>query len=210
MSKILGIGRNFEKHARELKNPVPSSPFFFLKPFSSLFLNDGKKPVVLPPQSTNVHHEVELGVVIGSTAKDVKASSALDYVSHYVVALDMTARDLQEKAKKDGMPWSVAKGFDTFCPVSGPIAKAEVEGRGHLTLFLEVNGVLRQEGSTADMIFKVPELIQYCSSMMTLERGDIILTGTPEGVGPVKAGDVMTWGIRGLGQVQTTPVVNKE
>lgn len=208
--KILGIGRNFEKHARELKNPVPSSPFFFLKPWSSLFQNDGKRAVVLPPQSTSVHHEVELGVVIGATAKDVKASSALEYISHYVVALDMTARDLQEKAKKEGMPWSVAKGFDTFCPVSEPIPREEVEGKGDVTLFLEVNGQARQEGSTADMIFKVPQLIEYCSSMMTLERGDIILTGTPEGVGPVRAGDVMTWGIRGIGRVQTTPVVDKK
>lgn len=143
-------------------------------------------------------------MVIGKQGSNIPESTALDFVGGYTLALDMTARDLQEKAKKKGHPWSIAKGFDTSCPVGHFIAKAAIEDPGDVHLWLRVNeeSQLRQDGNTSDMIFKIPTIISYISSFMTLEEGDLILTGTPSGVGPVKSGDVITAGLAELAEIK--------
>lgn len=172
------------------------SPVFFLKPSSSV-IGPGEN-IVRPNQCKDMHYEVELGVVIGKTAKKVQANEWKEYVSGYCVAIDVTARDIQAKAKKDGMPWTIAKGFDTFTPLSDMISKEQVQDPHNLELWLKVNGVDRQRGSTNDMMTKIPELVEEISSIMTLYEGDVILTGTPEGVGPMVPGDVVEIGIEGL------------
>jgi acylpyruvate hydrolase len=192
--KILGIGRNYAAHARELGNKVHTDPkemVIFLKPASSL-LRQGS-PIVIP-RGAEVHHEVELGVYIGTTGKNIRKEDAMSYVSGYCLALDMTARNWQNDAKKNGTPWLRAKGPDTFCPVSETIGSVKLPA----TMWLEVDGKQRQRGSTADMIWDIPELIAECSSLFTLNAGDLILTGTPEGVGPVLAGQVIRAGIEGV------------
>lgn len=190
--KIIGIGWNYAKHAAELGNKVPKQPVFFLKPPSSLLYESDQRPIELPSFSTDVHHEIELGVVIGGIdragkkLRNVSEKDAMKYVSHFCLALDMTCRDLQMAAKKNGAPWSLSKGLDTFCPIGALIPASEVVNPASLELKLYVDGLLRQDGSTADMVFKIPRLISYLSSVMSLEEGDLILTGTPEGVGSVK------------------------
>ncbi|TPX67707.1 hypothetical protein SpCBS45565_g03591 [Spizellomyces sp. 'palustris'] len=190
--KIVAIGRNYAEHAKELNNPVPTSPFFFLKPTTSYLLQPGKIEV---PKNCVVHHEVELGVVIGKDGRDITAASADDFIGGYVLALDMTARNLQDEAKKSGKPWATAKGFDTFTPVSDFIERSAIKNPDDLRLWLKVDERTVQDGSTQDMIFKIPALIEFVSSIMKLEKGDVILTGTPKGVGPVKAGQTITGGL---------------
>lgn len=151
-----------------------------------------------------LHYEVELGLVINGKGRDIPEHSAMDYVGGYALALDMTSRDLQSAAKKSGHPWSVAKGYDTFCPVSSFVEKEKVD-LSTARLWLKVDGETKQDGRTCDMIFSVPYLISYISSIMTLETGDLILTGTPEGVGPVVPGQIITAGIEGVTEV-TFPV----
>ncbi len=196
-SKILCLGRNYAKHAEEMKSEVPKEPVIFLKPPSSLVGPDSI--ILLPPQSKTVHHEVELAVVIGKGGKNIGVKEATSHVLGYTILLDITARDLQAEAKKKGLPWSVAKGFDTFAPIGPRIVPAESIDPRHLEIGLKVNGEIRQKGSTENMIFKVPEVISYISKIMTLEPGDIIATGTPEGVGEIKDGDVIEAWIEGIG-----------
>ncbi|KAL0089401.1 hypothetical protein J3Q64DRAFT_1728428 [Phycomyces blakesleeanus] len=191
--KIVAIGRNFSEHAKELGNAVPKSPFFFLKPTTSYVANGGKVEI---PNGCEVHHEVELAVVIGKDGRDFCASEAMDHVAGYALAIDMTARNLQNEAKKQGLPWSTAKGFDTFTPISDFIPKDSIPDASNVDLWLKVNGKFTQQGNTKDMIFKVPTLLEYVGSIMKLEVGDVILTGTPKGVGPIKAGDVITAGMK--------------
>jgi len=193
--KIVCIGRNYKDHAKELKNEVPSSPFFFLKPTSSYVLND--KPIQVPT-GINVHHEVELGVVIGKGGKNIPASEAFNHVKGYAVGLDLTARDLQQRAKDKGLPWTTAKGFDTFCPIGDFIQKHHIKDPQKLELWLKIDGVDKQRGNTSDMIFKIPELIEHISAVMKLEEGDFILTGTPAGVGPILPGQIIEFGITGI------------
>ena len=181
-SKIVCIGRNYAAHARELGNDVPVEPLLFLKPPSSLVGPGGT--VVLPSASARVEHEAELGVVIGKRAKDVLPEDAMSAVFGFTTVNDVTARDLQ---KKDGQ-WTRAKGFDSFCPV-GPWIETELDP-AELRVRCRVNGTVRQDGRTAQMIFDVPALVAYVSHVMTLEPGDVLVTGTPEGVGPLVAGDV--------------------
>jgi acylpyruvate hydrolase len=197
--KLVCVGRNFGAHAKELGNPLPSKPFFFIKPSTSL-LAQGQGPILIPPQEKELHHEVELGVVIGKRATDVSRSDWESYVSGYVVALDMTGRTLQNEAKKSALPWSIAKGADTFCPVGSFLPKSAIKDPQNVELWLKVNGENRQHGNTNDQIFSIPVLLEFVTQFITLEEGDILLTGTPEGVGPVKAGDVITAGISGLEQ----------
>lgn len=194
--KILCIGRNYAAHARELGNEVPEEPVVFLKPLTSLVGNGGK--VILHPRTQDVHHEVELVLVIGKGGKDIPVQDAMKHVDGFAVGLDMTARDVQNAAKKKGLPWTVAKGFDTFAPVGDFIAASRVSNPQDLRIRLSVNGEVRQEGTTADMIHSVPELVAYCSSLFTLMPGDLIFTGTPEGVGPVQDGDVLEAEVSGL------------
>ncbi|KIM48605.1 hypothetical protein M413DRAFT_437808 [Hebeloma cylindrosporum] len=184
--KIVAIGRNYAAHAKELNNAIPKEPFFFLKPTSSYLASGGKLEI---PQGIVAHHEVELGLVIGKGGRDIPQGNAEAHVAGYTLAVDMTARNLQDRVRKAGLPWSAAKGFDTFTPIGTFIPKASIKDAHDLRLSLKINGILRQDGTTADMIFRIPRLIEHVSSIMTLEEGDVILTGTPSGVGPVVAGD---------------------
>ncbi|XP_044479982.1 probable acylpyruvase FAHD1, mitochondrial [Mangifera indica] len=195
-TKIVAVGRNYTAHAKELGNAVPKEPVLFLKPTSSYLENGGTIEVPHPLES--LHHEVELAVVIGKKARDVPEATAMDYVGGYALALDMTAREIQSAAKSAGLPWTVAKGQDTFTPISAVLPKSALPDPDNVELWLKVDGEVRQKGSTKDMIFKIPYLISHISSIMTLLEGDVILTGTPPGVGPVKAGQKITAGITGL------------
>ena len=189
IGKLLCIGRNYADHAAEMERDVPDEPMVFLKPATAVVRSGGT--VRLPPQSQNVHHEIELVAVIGTEGRNLSAATALDHVAGYAVGLDMTARDLQDEAKAQRHPWSVAKGFDTFAPL-GPLVSAEAVGDPQaLTLRLRRNGVTQQEASTEDMIFSVAELVAYCSQIFTLTPGDLLYTGTPSGVGPVDDGDTL-------------------
>jgi len=194
---IVAIGRNYVNHVKELNNKIPSEPFLFLKPTSSYLLNGG---TIELPQNENCHHEVELGVIIGSKTRDVQARNAMDYVAGYSLAIDMTARHAQEAAKKAGLPWSASKGFDTFTPISSFLPKSEISDPHNLELYIDINSQTKQRGTTADMIFRIPRLIEHISSIMTLHEGDLILTGTPEGVGPVRNGDSVLAGLLDLSQ----------
>jgi len=180
--------------------PVPESPVVFLKPATAI-INDGEN-VVIPHMSADLHHEVEMVIVIGKQAKNVRVSDAYNYVDGYAVGLDMTLRDVQAEAKKKGLPWTVAKGFDTSAPVSYAVEKEKVANPHSLTLSLKVNGESRQHSSTANMIFKIDFLVSYLSTIFTLEPGDLIFTGTPEGVGPVRAGDVLEAELEAVGTLR--------
>lgn len=193
-SKIVCIGRNYSEHAKELGNDVPEEPLLFLKPPSALLAHEG---LIRYPHGVSqlVHHEAELGVVIGRTTRDVGEHEAAAHILGYTIVNDVTARDLQRK----DVQFTRAKGFDTFCPV-GPWVDTDfvpADQRIHLT----VNGVVKQDSTLGHMIFKVPFLVSYISRMMTLERGDLIATGTPAGVGPLVPGDVVTITIDGLGSL---------
>ena len=198
--KLLCIGRNYANHAAEMQSAVPEQPMIFLKPATALVGHGGR--VVLPEASADVHHEVELVVVIGHGGKNVSEERALDLVDGYAVGLDMTARDLQAEAKKKGHPWSVAKGFDTFAPLGGFAPAKDIKEPQNLDIQLLINGEVRQQGHTRDMIFSVAHLIAYCSRIFTLQPGDLIYTGTPEGVGPVHDGDVLEATVTGLPQLR--------
>lgn len=192
-SKIIGIGRNYRKHAEELKNEVPEEPLMFFKPPSSLLAPGGV--VVLPKESSRVDYEGELVVVIGARCRRISATDARRAVFGYTIACDVTARDLQTKDKQ----WTRAKGFDTFCPIGPHVVP--LQDAGALRVQLRVNDQVKQDGKTSDMLFDVPSLIAYASQCMTLEPGDIILTGTPEGVGPLAAGDRVAVSIDSLGEL---------
>jgi 2-keto-4-pentenoate hydratase/2-oxohepta-3-ene-1,7-dioic acid hydratase in catechol pathway len=189
--KILCVGRNYAAHAKELGHEVPKEPLLFLKPSSAVLAPGGS--IVLPSESARVEHEAELGVVIKTTCKNVAASEALSHVLGYTCVGDITARDLQ---KSDGQ-WSRAKGFDTFCPV-GPWIETELDPRA-VRVTCRVNGATKQDGNTSQMMFPVADLIAYASRMMTLEPGDLLVTGTPEGVGPLAPGDRLEIEIEGVG-----------
>lgn len=195
-TKIVAVGRNYAAHAKELGGAIPKEPLIFLKPTSS-YVREGS-PIEIPSSCTFLDHEVELGVVIGKKGRDISEDQAMDHLSGYALALDMTARELQAIAKKEGLPWTLAKGYDTFTPIGNFIVKKKVPDYTDLELWLEVDGQLKQKGSTKDMIFSIPHLISHISSIMTLNDGDVILTGTPSGVGPVKPGQRITAGITGL------------
>jgi 2-keto-4-pentenoate hydratase/2-oxohepta-3-ene-1,7-dioic acid hydratase in catechol pathway len=197
-SKIVCVGRNYRDHAKELGNEVPTEPLLFFKPPSSLLRPGGV--VIMPAASARVDFEGELALVIGKrTSKPAPDADWRSMVRGYTIANDVTARDLQ---KKDGQ-WTRAKGFDTFCPV-GPIVSNELDPQAGLTVETRVNGELRQHGSTLDFIFSIATLLTYISAAITLEPGDLILTGTPSGVGPLKAGDCVKISIPGLGVLANT------
>jgi 2-keto-4-pentenoate hydratase/2-oxohepta-3-ene-1,7-dioic acid hydratase in catechol pathway len=189
-TKIVCVGRNYAAHARELGNAVPERPLLFLKPPSSL-IGDGEA-ILLPSDSQRVEHEAELGIVIGRTTRHVSTAEAEACIAKYVPLNDVTARDLQ----KLDVQFARAKGFDTFCPVGATPASADWR---ELEVIGRVNGAERQHGRTSDMIFGVPDLIAYISRIMTLVPGDIIATGTPEGVGPLNDGDIVEIEIPGVG-----------
>ncbi|KAG5940721.1 hypothetical protein E4U59_002263 [Claviceps monticola] len=195
--KVVCIGRNYADHIAELLNMKPKKPFFFLKPPSSMIL-PGEGPC-LQPRGVKMHYEVELALIIGKMVRDLSANDeqgAMEAIRAYAVAIDMTARNVQDEAKKKGLPWDIAKGFDTFLPMSNVIPKTAIADPQNVELFLDVNGELRQRGSTGLMIYRIPRIISDISRVMTLHPGDIVLTGTPAGVGPVVPGDVMRAGVR--------------
>ena len=196
-SKIVCVGRNYASHANEMKSEIPKEPVLFLKPPSAIIGPNSE--IIIPEMSKRVEHEVELGVIIGKRAKNISVRKAKEHIYGYTVFLDITARDLQNEAKKKGLPWSVSKGFDTFAPIGPKIVLAEELEPENLKIWLKVNGELRQRGNTRDMLFSVDFLISYVSRIMTLEPGDIIATGTPSGVGVIKEGDVIEAYIEGIG-----------
>jgi 2-keto-4-pentenoate hydratase/2-oxohepta-3-ene-1,7-dioic acid hydratase in catechol pathway len=193
-SKIVCVGRNYAAHARELGNEVPDRPLLFLKPPSSL-LGSGE-PIELPPDSRQVEHEGEIGIVIGRRARQVSEAEALACVAGFVPLNDVTARDLQRL----DVQFTRAKGFDTFCPVGAAGQPPGGDWRA-LEVCCRVNGEERQRGRAEDMVFGIPQLIAYISRVMTLEPGDLIATGTPEGVGPLRAGDVVEVELIGVSMV---------
>jgi 2-keto-4-pentenoate hydratase/2-oxohepta-3-ene-1,7-dioic acid hydratase in catechol pathway len=193
-SKIVCIGRNYVEHAREHDAEVPEIPLLFLKPPSAIIASGEK--IILPPQSQKVEHEAELAVVIGKTCRWVSAENALDYVFGYTVGLDITARDLQ---RRDGQ-WTRGKGFDTFCPL-GPWIETDFDASDAL-MTCHVNEEMRQMASTRDMVFTVRQLLAFISSVMTLFPGDVIMTGTPAGVGPLIPGDTVQVTIEGIGTLR--------
>ncbi len=190
-SKVVCVGKNYHDHAAEMGGEAPAEPLLFLKPNTSV-IGPGDA-IVRPPQSSRTDFEGELAVVIGRIAKNVPAASALDYVFGYTLGNDVTARDLQ---KSDGQ-WSRAKGFDTFCPL-GPAIETDFDP-ATATIQTRVNGEVKQSAPLTDMIHSVPDIIAYASAVFTLLPGDVILTGTPAGIGPVVAGDVVEVEIAGLG-----------
>jgi 2-keto-4-pentenoate hydratase/2-oxohepta-3-ene-1,7-dioic acid hydratase in catechol pathway len=191
--KIVCVGRNYVEHAKELGNEVPKVPLIFLKPPSSIIASG--EAIILPPQSTQVEHEAELVIVIGKRGRHITTEDAKKYILGYTVGNDVTARDLQ---KSDGQ-WTRAKGFDTFCAF-GPWVDTDFDP-SDAVVTCRVNGQMRQMASTRDMVFSVATLVAYISSVMTLEPGDLIFTGTPAGVGPLNPGDRVDVEIDGLGGI---------
>jgi acylpyruvate hydrolase len=189
IGKIICLARTYKEHAREMNATVTEDPLLFLKPASAVIFDKGT--ILIPPRSKCLHHEVELGVIIGKKGTHISEKKALDHVVAYLVALDITARDIQAIAKKNGWPWAIAKGFDTFAPLSDAVLKEEVPDPQNLPLTLKINGVIRQQSNTNQMMYTLQRIISFISEIMTLEPGDLILTGTPEGVGELKAGDVL-------------------
>jgi 2-keto-4-pentenoate hydratase/2-oxohepta-3-ene-1,7-dioic acid hydratase in catechol pathway len=199
-SKIVCVGRNYAAHAKELGNEVPKQPLLFLKPPSSLIRTGAS--IRLPRVSNRVEHEGEIGVVVGERLHQVSSDVARRAIAHICAANDVTARDLQ----KSDVQFTRAKGFDTFCPVGelGPVPN-DLSALRVRTL---VNGEVRQDGTAADMVFDIPALVAYISSVMTLEPGDLVLTGTPEGVGTLSAGDVVEVEVVGVSRV-SNPVTSE-
>lgn len=181
-------------------NPVPSEPIFFLKPTTALLPDGGT--ILLPAESSRVEVETELAVILGEGGRDVSEEAAMGLVAGYAVFFDITARDLQATARKDGSPWTASKGFDTFAPVSRAVPASLVADPHALPIRLHVNRVVRQDSNTREMVFRVPRLLAAASRIMTLERGDILATGTPAGVWPIAAGDVLLAEIEGVGRLR--------
>lgn len=200
--KLICLGRNYIEHAREMAAEVPTTPVLFLKPSTALIGNGGS--VLIPPFSHDLHHEVEMVVLIGRGGTDIPETRAMEHVAGYAVGLDMTLRDVQAEAKKKGLPWSVAKGFDTSAPVSPFVDPAHVPDPHALDISLKVNGAVRQHSNTGKMIFRLEQTIAYISTVFTLEEGDLIFTGTPEGVGPALPGDTLTATLEHVGTLNVT------
>jgi acylpyruvate hydrolase len=195
--KIICLGRNYIEHAKEMKAEIPSEPVLFLKPSSAIIPSGGT--IVLPPFSRELHHEVELVALITGGGSRIPQAEAMSHIGGYAVGLDMTLRDVQAEAKKKGLPWSVSKGFDTSAPLSVFVRADAIPDPHNLAITLRVNGEVKQHSSTRNMIFRLDGIVAYISSIFTLEPGDLIYTGTPEGVGPVHPGDLIEAEIEAVG-----------
>jgi len=193
-SKIVCIGRNYSEHAKELGHDIPKEPLFFLKPPSSIIA--GGDAIELPPQSEQVEHEGEIGLIIGKRLRGVSPRDAISGIRAIVALNDVTARDLQRKDSQ----WTRAKGFDTFCPIGEP--GGVPNDLSSLTVITRVNGAERQRASASEMLFSIPDLLAYVSNVMTLEPDDVVATGTPAGVGALKAGDEVEVEIVGISRVK--------
>lgn len=187
INNIFCIGKNYALHAIELGGEVPSEPVIFLKPNSAVVFNNSK--IQLPKFSKNIHHEVELVLLIGKEGKNIDETDALNFISGYGIGLDLTLRDIQSESKKTGNPWTIAKGFDFSAPISDFVSGEKIKNPNELEINLKINGELKQFGNTKNMIYSVEKLVSYISKIFTLQKGDLIYTGTPEGVGPIKNGD---------------------
>ncbi|MFW6371763.1 MAG: fumarylacetoacetate hydrolase family protein [Bacteroidota bacterium] len=185
--KIICIGRNYEDHAKELKNPVPAEPVIFSKPDTALLRNND--PFFLPDFAESFHHEVEVVIRINKLGKNIEEKFAPRYYEEVALGIDFTARDLQEKLRNKGLPWEKAKAFDSSAVISQFVNKEQLPDLKQLNFHLNINGESRQKGNTADMIFNIDQIIAHVSKYFTLKIGDLIYTGTPAGVGPVKIGD---------------------
>ncbi|MEA3559838.1 MAG: fumarylacetoacetate hydrolase family protein [Candidatus Thermoplasmatota archaeon] len=201
-SKIICLIKSYASHAEEMNGKVSERPIFFLKPPSSLLPNGGV--IEIPYTVNKLHHEIELAVIIGKTGRSIPLEEASMHIGHYIPMLDITARDLQGQAKKSGLPWSEAKGFDTFAPL-GPeaVPSKGFRWRGR-RIWLDVNGERRQDSNTDLLLFSVDRIVADLSMVMTLEKGDIIMTGTPAGVGPLHDGDRIKAGIDGFKEMEFT------
>lgn len=230
--KVVCIGRNYAEHIKELNNYTPKEPFFFLKPTSSIITpphssnvndstsdtfqplkEDGSRPsAILIPKNVNVHHEIELALILKKQISNVSQLTTLELINSIegvALAIDLTARNIQSDVKKVGLPWTMAKGMDTFCPISGMIPITDLPNldpntfQDEFHLLLSVNGVKRQDGNTTLMLTKMNVMLQKISEMMTLEAGDIVLTGTPAGVGNLQVGDIVTGQLSYKGKLLT-------
>ncbi len=202
VGKIVCLGRNYLDHIRELGNKVPDRAVIFCKPASSVITDGGT--IEIPSYSNDCHHELELALLIGKAGKNIAETNALQHVSGYGVALDLTLRDLQDELKSKGLPWEIAKGFDTSCPLSDFVPAAQVNNPNDLKLTLRVNGEIRQQGTTAQMMRSVEQIVAEISTFYRLEPGDIILTGTPAGVSRIQSGDQLLGEIEQVGSLQAT------
>ncbi|WP_453934428.1 fumarylacetoacetate hydrolase family protein [Acidovorax temperans] len=202
--RIYCVGRNYEEHAKEMGFTGREPPFFFMKPADAIVVAPpgATTPLPYPSLTTNLHHEIELVVAIGKGGKNIAAADALSHIYGYAVGLDMTRRDLQNDMKKQGRPWSIGKGFDHSAPI-GPITPAAKAGDvGKAGIWLQVNGVDRQRSNVAQLIWNIAETIEHLSAAWQLQPGDLIYTGTPEGVSAVVTGDVLEGGVDGLGSIR--------
>jgi fumarylpyruvate hydrolase len=199
--RIYCVGRNYAEHAREMgHDPTREAPFFFLKPADAIVTDGGDFPY--PPLSKDVHHEMELVVAIGKGGANIPAEKALEHVYGYAVGLDMTRRDLQGEAKKMGRPWDTGKGFDASAPCSAVVPASKIGHPNKGAIWLKVNGEKRQSSDLSQLIWNIPEMIAYLSTLFTLAPGDLIFSGTPAGVAAVKRGDVMEGGVDGVGTIK--------
>ncbi len=194
--KIICIGRNYAEHAKELNNEVPAEPVFFMKPDSALLLNN--KPFFIPEFSNDIHHEVELVIRINRLGKHIEEKFANRYYNEIGLGIDFTARDVQQKCKEKGLPWEKAKAFDQSAVVGNFISKEKLSEINNLNFELLINNNLVQKGNSKEMLFNVDRIISYISQFVTLKIGDLIFTGTPPGVGPVKVGDKLTGKLEGI------------
>jgi len=202
IGKILCIGRNYSDHIRELGNATPEAPVIFIKPASSV-IGEGEA-IVIPPYSRECHYEAELALLIGRKGKDIPVERAMEHIAGYGVGIDLTLRDVQDEQKKKGLPWEIAKGFDTACPLSAFVEASSVADPQNLEIRLTVNGKIRQDGNTSMMIHRIPAIISHMSGSFTLEPGDVILTGTPAGVSRIVSGDHLVAEIQGVATLRVS------
>jgi len=202
IGKILCIGRNYSEHIKELGNAPPEAPVIFIKPASSV-IGEGEA-IVIPPYSHDCHHEAELALLVGRKGKDIPVGQAMEYIAGYGVGIDLTLRDVQGELKKKGLPWEIAKGFDTSCPLSAFAEASDVPDPQNVQIRLTVNGEIRQDGNTSMMIHRIPDIVSHMSGRFTLEPGDVILTGTPAGVSRIVSGDALVAEIPGVATLRVS------
>lgn len=193
--KIICIGRNYSEHAKELNNPIPEKPIFFMKPDTALVRNNN--PVYYPEHSKDLHYEAEVVLKISRKGKHISEKFANTYYDEITVGIDFTARDVQSECKKKGLPWEIAKAFDQSAPIGKFISKSTLENPDSINFSLKINSEERQNGNTRDMLFSFDRIIAYISQLVTLKEGDLIFTGTPKGVGPTAINDHFEASIEG-------------
>ena len=206
-TKILCIGRNYLDHIKETNAPIPTEPVFFVKTLNTLVIDN--EPIIYPKilyeseKYNRVDHEVELAFVVSQTCKNVSADEAIDYVQGYTIFLDMTARIMQKSDRNVNLPWYRSKNFDTFGPIGPNIVPcSEISDPHNLSIQLKVNGETRQLSNTKHMLFKIPQMLEHLSKFVTLEKGDIVATGTPSGISPIQLGDVLEASIEEIGTIK--------